>query len=288
MEKFLWNDTYSVGNEDIDLQHQRLFSLFNALVEAIEGGKQQSAALQTLFRQLFGYVKSHFRFEEALMKSVEYPDFKEHKVGHEKIWDRLKEYRTNFHQIVDRERGAKAKEVAEFLQDWLQGHIKEEDQQYAPFLPVTAQQESLLFSKPEPLVMPLFHWNEDYSVNHPDIDAQHQRLFIICNSLIRFIAIGEDVRGAENAFLQLRGYVKNHFRFEEAQMKRAKYPDFAAHKAQHEKICVDLQQYRGQFNAAHGVDKAKIARDMAAYFSDWLRGHIKVIDKQYMPYVSEG
>ncbi|MBF0161661.1 MAG: hemerythrin, partial [Magnetococcales bacterium] len=40
MEKFLWLDTYSVGNEEIDLQHQRLFALFNTLVETIEGGKQ--------------------------------------------------------------------------------------------------------------------------------------------------------------------------------------------------------------------------------------------------------
>lgn len=288
MEKFLWNDTYSVGNEDIDLQHQRLFTLFNALVEAIESGKQQSAELQTLFRQLYGYVKNHFRFEEALMKSVEYPDFKEHRAAHERIWSRLKGYRTNFHQSVDHEQGSKAREVAEFLQEWLQGHIKGEDQQYSPFLPVTSQQESLLFPVPEARVLPLFHWDEVYSVDHPAIDAQHQRLFIICNSLIRSIAFGEDVRGAENAFLQLRGYVKNHFRFEESLMKQGGYPDLLAHKARHEKICVDLKQYRNQFNAAHEVDKAKIARDMAAYFSNWLREHIKVIDRQYMPYVSKG
>ena len=289
MEKFLWLDTYSVGNAEIDLQHQRLFALFNTLVEAIEGGKQARQELENVFRQLYGYVKNHFRFEEALMQSVDYPNFKEHRAIHEKISARLKEYRTKFHQCSDQKKCSVAKDVAQFLQDWLRDHIKGEDQQYSPFLPITPTQAKVLAplaDERDAAVMRPFYWDERYSVNHPIIDAQHQRLFTIFNGLILSLATGESLFGVEKAFLQLRGYVKNHFRYEEALMKASHYPDLASHKEQHNKICIDLKRYRSQFNAAHDEDKTKIARDVAAYFSGWLQGHIKVIDKQYVPFVS--
>ncbi|MBF0161662.1 MAG: hemerythrin family protein, partial [Magnetococcales bacterium] len=172
---------------------------------------------------------------------------------------------------------------------WLREHIKGEDQQYSPFLPITPTQVkalSPLTDERDAAIMQPFYWDERYSVSHPTIDAQHQRLFTIFNGLIRSIATGDGLFGVEKAFLQLRGYVKNHFRYEESLMRVNRYPDLASHKEQHDKICVDMKRFRSRFNAANDQDKARIARELAAYFSGWLQGHIKVTDKQYVPYVN--
>ncbi|MEO5338907.1 MAG: bacteriohemerythrin [Magnetococcus sp. MYC-9] len=289
MEKFLWRDTYSVGNEEIDLQHQRLFALFNTLVEMIEAGQPSQTELQSVLRQLCAYVKNHFRFEETLMRSVGYPELKEHRGAHAKISERLKEYREKFHRCSDQKKGAVVRDVALFLQDWLQNHIKGEDQQYSPFLPITPLQASQLAppsGEVTAFVLQPFHWDPRYSVGHDTIDAQHQRLFTIFNALIHSIAMGEGRLGVDKAFLQLRGYVKNHFRYEEALMKKNRYPDLVSHKEQHDQICIELKRYRTQFNTAQEADKNRVARDAAAFCSGWLQGHIKVTDKQYAPYVA--
>ena len=289
MEKFLWSDQYSVGNDEIDLQHQRLFTIFNTLAEGIESGEQSKKELEHIFRQLYGYVKNHFRFEEALMKSVNYPDLKEHRKIHEKVTENLKKYRAKFHRCTDDKKCSVAKDVAAFLQDWLQNHIKGEDQQYSPFLPIADRQKKVLTLSPElpSTVMQPFLWNERYSVGHQAIDEQHQRLFTIFNDLIQSISTGDSIFGVEKTFLKLRGYAKSHFRYEEALMRRNNYPDLASHKERHDKICTNLKRYRIRFNAAEDAEKQKIAHEVATYFNDWLQGHIKAIDKQYTPYVTE-
>ncbi|MBF0183426.1 MAG: hemerythrin family protein [Magnetococcales bacterium] len=130
----MWKAEYSVGVGPIDDQHQRLFQLFASMMEAIHNNKAVDE-IDRIFVQLRGYVTSHFRFEERLMRKGGYPATEEHENLHDKIRENLCEFRSRFLKAEDEQgRHGVIDEVVLFLTNWLTGHILGEDRQYMPYL----------------------------------------------------------------------------------------------------------------------------------------------------------
>ncbi|GAB0056408.1 Bacteriohemerythrin [Candidatus Magnetaquicoccaceae bacterium FCR-1] len=130
----MWKPEYSVGVGPIDDQHQRLFQLFGLLMDSVHNGDTEST-LDRIFVQLRGYVTSHFRFEERLMRKAGYVDLDEHEELHDKIRENLCEFRSRFNKAQDDEtRNAVVDAVVVFLNQWLVGHILGEDKRYMPYL----------------------------------------------------------------------------------------------------------------------------------------------------------
>lgn len=80
--KVEWREHLSVGVEEIDDQHKRLFDKFNALIQAYEEGKG-AAELVRMFDFLDEYVVTHFADEERLQKKLGYPDHARHREQHQ-------------------------------------------------------------------------------------------------------------------------------------------------------------------------------------------------------------
>ncbi|MBF0309586.1 MAG: hemerythrin family protein [Magnetococcales bacterium] len=130
----MWRPEFSVGVAPIDDQHRRLFHMFGLLMDAVHE-QQTESVLDDLFFQLKGYVTSHFRFEERLMRKAGYPILDDHEVLHDKIRENLCEFRSRFQKARDEEsRNAVIDEVVLFLVNWLTRHILEEDRQYASYM----------------------------------------------------------------------------------------------------------------------------------------------------------
>jgi hemerythrin len=287
MEVLKWSDSYSVGHAEIDQQHQKLFSLFSRLVEGMSVDTRPRH-LEQGFVQLCGYVKNHFRFEEQVMKKAGYPDLDKHKKKHAKIKEQLKGFRKKYNKASGKKKDIIASEVAQFLLEWLQGHIKREDQKYVPYVSQPATKPASAVDQDYSdagVTSSAFVWSDSYSVGNQKIDDQHKRLFAIFDGLNQAINSGDPIFGVEKAFLQMRGYVKNHFRFEESLMKKNRYPGFKQHKAKHEGICNSLKAYRLRFNTDNTQEKEKIALEVSKFFENWLKSHIKSEDQQYVPYV---
>ena len=64
---FAWKDSYSIGVQEIDAQHRRLFSLADELHSAMNAGKGK-VVLEQVLQNLITYTKSHFAGEERLMQ----------------------------------------------------------------------------------------------------------------------------------------------------------------------------------------------------------------------------
>jgi len=124
-----WNNSMSVGIEEIDQQHKKLVSLIDDLYQAMSKGKGKEE-LEIIFKELFDYVKTHFFAEEKLMFVHHYDGYEGHKREHQKFVEQLKKYKEKFDQ-GDRK---VAIEVSKFLKEWLINHIMKTDQQYAPYL----------------------------------------------------------------------------------------------------------------------------------------------------------
>ena len=84
-----WSDDYSVGLDSIDRQHKKLLSLINQLQTAIEYSTGEEFEREAL-DALVDYTKTHFTYEEGLMKDNGYPDYEPHKAQHEKMVKHVK------------------------------------------------------------------------------------------------------------------------------------------------------------------------------------------------------
>ena len=129
MSYIQWDDTFSVGVELIDGQHQILFKIINRFYDATER-KENQTALSKLFNDVLDYTAMHFNIEETMMKQCAYPDIAKHHEIHQRLIERA----TEIQQDIDRGVAGAPHTAMKFLKDWLEQHIKGNDKQYTPYM----------------------------------------------------------------------------------------------------------------------------------------------------------
>jgi hemerythrin-like metal-binding protein len=114
----------SVGVKAIDHQHKTLVGILNQLGDVVQGSAD-SWDESVIMSKLLEYTETHFAFEEALMRRVDYAGLEAH----------AQEHRRLFEQLADLMARSAAGEAVEpqalliFLRDWLTGHILGADRQ---------------------------------------------------------------------------------------------------------------------------------------------------------------
>ena len=124
-----WNDDYSVGIDSIDQQHKKLLNLINQLQTAVDYSTGEEFEREAL-DELVDYTKTHFTYEEGLMRDNDYPDFEPHKLQHEKMFEKVREVLAEYEQDQD----TAMANAAEYLRDWLINHINGTDKEYSSYL----------------------------------------------------------------------------------------------------------------------------------------------------------
>ncbi len=130
VDEKLWEKHYHIGVENIDNQHDKLFSIARRIVSI----RDESAHNQ--FRRTFvgkegikflkSYALNHFADEEAYMKEIGYPHFTAHKQEHDKFRDVV--VPSLEHNLIESDYSQDAVErlVAAVLA-WLVNHISKTD-----------------------------------------------------------------------------------------------------------------------------------------------------------------
>ncbi len=129
MSLFKWDDSYLVGNSEIDTQHKRLFQLADEMHEAMTTGKGKRILSQTL-ASLITYTKQHFANEERLMQRYRYPEYPLHKIEHDKLTAKVVE----FQKELNAGRTVMTIDLMQFLKTWLAQHIGKTDQKVAAYI----------------------------------------------------------------------------------------------------------------------------------------------------------
>ena len=122
--KLEWNDSYCVGDDMIDQQHQRMFELANATYDT-----QDQVALRLAVMRLYQHVREHFADEESLMRKVVFPGYAEHVAAHNRMLSAL--------NAVSRSIGrneANPEQISALLMDWTLNHIPVADAQLAGYV----------------------------------------------------------------------------------------------------------------------------------------------------------
>jgi hemerythrin-like metal-binding protein len=124
-----WDAAFSVGNEQLDSQHQKLFQILNQLHDLVQKGGSASH-FGKILDEAQEYAKLHFNCEGALLAAVHFPDLEQHKRFHEDYVERVEQYIKR----TKTENGDVAFEMFLFLKDWWLDHVIGADRDYIPFV----------------------------------------------------------------------------------------------------------------------------------------------------------
>ena len=140
----------------------------------------------------------------------------------------------------------------------------------------------MVWDRPDDLRgMGLFAWSSQYSVNVPEIDAQHKQLFRMANELHAAMLEGAGQQILDDLLNKLVAYTRWHFAAEEGLMRAHNYPDYATHRAQHEQLTATVLQFRDDFEAG----RRALSIPLMKFLKDWLTHHIMGMDRKLGPYV---
>jgi hemerythrin len=127
--------------------------------------------------------------------------------------------------------------------------------------------------------LPMFDWKSEYIVNIGSIDAQHQMLFAIGRELYAAMSTGQGKNALGKILDRLVQYTAMHFAHEERLMQLHKYPNLAAHKAEHDALAKQVIAFQEEFKSG----RATMAVQVLQFLKDWLEKHIKGSDMAYAP-----
>ena len=114
-------------------------------------------------------------------------------------------------------------------------------------------------------------WTDALAIGIPEIDQQHQELFLRLERLLRGIVGGE--REEAGRLLEFLGdYVVSHFGAEERWMVTSGYPGYAAHKAEHDRFMQDYLRMQVEFDEQGPT--VLMGMRVNNWVADWLRRHI--------------
>lgn len=123
--KLEWEEKYSVGVSEIDLQHQTMFVTINQLIDIINTHPTPKK-INEIITSLLAYKKFHFATEEKYFKKFSYSGAKDHVNAHQQFSQKLEALSQTFsHDTL-----AFAYELIDFLEDWLIDHLLTVDQEY--------------------------------------------------------------------------------------------------------------------------------------------------------------
>ncbi len=131
--------------------------------------------------------------------------------------------------------------------------------------------------------MGLFEWNDNYSVGYAEIDNQHKRWFQLAHKLHAAVVTRKGKEALGQTLGNFVAYTKGHLATEERLMLTHGYPDYSAHKDQHEALTRKLVHLQQDFEAG----RATIAMDFLQFLKVWLLHHISVVDSRVGAYLNQ-
>ena len=128
-----------------------------------------------------------------------------------------------------------------------------------------------------------FEWNATFATNIAKFDSEHRSLFTMVNDLHEAMQQKRSRQAVGSVLNRLIDYTAKHFAGEEESMQKTGYPDFAAHKREHEKLVEQALALKARFDAGEPLH----AQTVIEFLQNWLVNHIQGVDKKYGPHLNK-
>jgi len=129
MKLMEWDDSLSIGNNDIDLHHKGMVEKMNRFFREMMAGDSGMVALEVA-RDLLPDMQRHFQDEEQIMERKGYAGLAGHRQAHQ---DFLIKAKTLCDCVQSGQQDA-SQALFRFMAEWLKTHIQSEDMAFANFL----------------------------------------------------------------------------------------------------------------------------------------------------------
>ena len=130
MQPIIWDERLATGDPHIDAQHAELHDLVLELGLLAEQNPDRVALGEVLF-DVLTYASTHFEYEEEFMERIGFPGLEHQKSLHQ-------EFQNEATRLAERfaagDETLTASAMQEWLQQWLIGHVWEEDLQFADYI----------------------------------------------------------------------------------------------------------------------------------------------------------
>jgi hemerythrin len=123
--------------------------------------------------------------------------------------------------------------------------------------------------------MPLIEWRDEFNTGVAEVDHEHRELIDLINQLHDQLQRDPD-RDAVSAFLgEVFAKISAHFALEETVMRKHRYDEYAAHKAEHEALLDEIRDIMDDYEAGSFADAGTA---LATTVQDWFINHFKTKD----------
>ncbi|MDP2197222.1 MAG: bacteriohemerythrin, partial [Sulfurimicrobium sp.] len=127
-------------------------------------------------------------------------------------------------------------------------------------------------------------WDESrHALGIPSIDAEHRGLMALVNELSELVAHGSDFEQARRQMEKILDFAADHFRREEALMRRHGFPGLEQHAVEHEKLLHKATTLMETYDPEH-ADRAVL---ITAFLTDCAENHILHEDRAISQYFAE-
>jgi hemerythrin-like metal-binding protein len=123
--------------------------------------------------------------------------------------------------------------------------------------------------------MAFLELGNDSKVHVQEIDSQHEKLTGLLNQLHDAMSQQKEKTAIELLVTELCEYTKEHFAYEEDLMSEHQYPDYATHKAEHDRLLEHILELLDQFQNGDLLLSFGIIIDLKG----WAMIHIDKSDK---------
>lgn len=121
-----WKEEYALGIDHIDEQHEKLFEIAERAYELLNNDfiTDKYDKIIEILGELKEYTIFHFKSEEKYMLGIRYKRFLSHKVEHERFINEINNINLN---VIDLNQDEYVKGLLEFIVDWIDKHILNQD-----------------------------------------------------------------------------------------------------------------------------------------------------------------
>ncbi len=116
-------------------------------------------------------------------------------------------------------------------------------------------------------------------LGHPELDRQHM---VLVETICALRDAPRDRDRDLRAWDRLVAAVREHFVWEESEMRREKFPDLAAHKRDHARQLMTLDEHSGRFRSC-GAFEPSAVQAMEA----WNGRHIRGRDREFAQFLRD-
>ena len=122
--------------------------------------------------------------------------------------------------------------------------------------------------------MTLLQWKPAYSLAIPSVDLEHQEMIGLINDCYERLGSDAETADIEQFLGEIHSGISAHFALEEQLMRKSAYPEYEAHKDDHEELLDQIRDMMDSFeeDPETGV---KLLQDR---LGDWFGRHFATYD----------